>query len=93
METESSFRQLQSLALAKEANAIWPDEFRTAVLDELDVVAMRNESPEDSMNDNSNDNSNDNGSAVPSQGNSGAVGSMQDNSNDLRNMDNTPSTN
>jgi hypothetical protein len=90
METESSFRQLQSLALAKESNAIWADEFRNAVLDELDVVALRAGSPEDSMNDNSNDNS---GSAVPSQGNSGSVGSMQDNSNDLRDMDNTPSTN
>lgn len=90
METESSFRQLQSLALAKESNAIWADEFRNAVLDELDVIALRAGSPEDSMNDNSNDNS---GSAVPSQGNSGAVGSMQDNSNDLRDMDNTPSNN
>ena len=91
METESSFRQLQSLALAKESMAIWPDEFRNAVLDELDVVAMRNGSPEDSMQDTSN--ANDTGSAVPSQGNSGAVGSMQNNANDLRKMDNTPSTN
>lgn len=81
METESSFRQLQSLALAKESMAIWPDEYRNAVLDELDVVAMRQESPDDGSSDNS-------GSAVPSQGNSGAVGSMQDNSNELRDMDN-----
>lgn len=81
METESSFRQLQSLALAKESMAIWPDEYRNAVLDELDVVAMRTQTPDDGSSDNS-------GSAVPSQGNSGAVGSMQDNSNELRDMDN-----
>jgi len=30
------------------------------------------------------------GSAVPSQGNSGAVGSMQYNANDLRSADNNP---
>lgn len=80
MESESSFRQLQSLALAKEANAIWPDEFRNAVLDELDVVALRSTVPGEEQADNA-------GSVVPSQGNSGAVGSMQDNSNELRDMD------
>jgi hypothetical protein len=80
MENESSFRQLQSLALAKESNAIWPDEYRTAVLDELDVVAMRAGVPQDSDSQP--------GSSVPTQGNSGAVGSMQDNSNELRDMDN-----
>jgi hypothetical protein len=85
METESSFRQLQSLALAKESMAIWPDEFRAAVLDELDVVALRSASPEDSVE--SEPANSNNGSAVPSQGNSGAVGSMQDNSNELRDMD------
>jgi hypothetical protein len=81
MENESSFRQLQSLALAKESNAIWADEYRTAVLDELDVVAMRPGVPDDGNSDSSN-------SSVPTQGNSGAVGSMQDNSNELRDMDN-----
>ena len=81
MENESSFRQLQSLALAKESMAIWPDEYRSAVLDELDVVAMRTDVPDEMFADNSS-------SAVPSQGNSGAVGSMQDNSNELRDMDN-----
>ena len=82
MESESSFRKLQSLALAKESMALWPDEFRAAVLDELDVVALRDSIPEDAQSDNS--------SSVPSQGNSGSVGSMQDNSNDLRNQDNAP---
>jgi hypothetical protein len=79
MENESSFRQLQSLALAKESNAIWPDEYRNAVLDELDVMAMRESVPSDMSQDSS-------ASVVPSQGNTGAVGSMQDNSNDLRDM-------
>jgi hypothetical protein len=81
MENESSYRQLQSLALAKETNAIWPDEYRNAVLDELDVPAIRSQVPTEPGSDNS-------GSSVPSQGNSGAVGSMQDNSNELRDMNN-----
>lgn len=81
METESSYRQLQSLALAKESMAIWPDEYRHAVLDELDVIALRPETPDEGAQDAS-------GSSIPSQGNSGAVGSMQDNSNELRDMDN-----
>ena len=81
METESSYRQLQSLALAKESMAIWPDEYRHAVLDELDVIALRAETPDQGAQDAS-------GSSIPSQGNSGAVGSMQDNSNELRDMDN-----
>jgi hypothetical protein len=80
MENESSYRQLQSLALARESNAIWPDEYRNAVLDELDVTAIRSQVPQDS--------SDSSGSNVPSQGNSGNVGSMQDNSNELRDMDN-----
>lgn len=83
MESESSYRQLQSLALAKESGAIWMDEFRASVLDELDIVALHSSAPDDSM-----DSSSDSGSAVPSQGNSGAVGSMQDNSNELRDMNN-----
>jgi hypothetical protein len=84
MENESSFRQLQSLALAKESNAIWADEYRAAVLDELDVMSMHDSAPEDVAQDSS-------VSVVPSQGNSGAVGSMQDNSNDLRSMDTSSS--
>jgi hypothetical protein len=81
MESESSYRQLQSLALAKESGAIWMDEFRASVLDELDIVALHDMAPDDSV-----DSSNTNGSSLPSQGNSGSVGSMQDNSNDLRDM-------
>ena len=81
METESSYRMVQSLALAHEAGAIWQDELRAAVMDELDVVSMHSEPPTDGMDSSD-------GNNVPSQGNSGAVGSMQDNSNDLRDMDN-----
>lgn len=90
MESESSFRKLQSLALAKESQALWPDEFRQAVLDELDVVALHNEVYDPNMDiQHANDVAN-NSSVVPSQGNSGAVGSMQNNANDLRNQDNQP---
>lgn len=81
METESSYRMVQSLALAYEAGAIWQDEFRDAVMDELDVHSLHSYAPNDSAPDSSD-------GTVPSQGNSGAVGSMQDNSNDLRDMDN-----
>ena len=85
MESESSYRQLQSLALAHDSGAIWIDEFRAAVLDELDIVALHDQHPEDLLNSTSSSSS-----SIPSQGNSGSVGSMQDNSNDLRNMDGTP---
>jgi hypothetical protein len=80
METESSYRMVQSLALAYEAGAIWQDEMRAAVMDELDVHSLHATPP--------NSDQSDAGSVVPSQGNSGEVGSMQDNSNELRDLDN-----
>lgn len=83
METESSYRMVQSLALAYESGAIWQDEMRNAVMDELDVNSLHSTPP-------GNEQDNNNNSAVPSQGNSGNVGSMQDNSNDLRDIDNQP---
>lgn len=84
IEVEATQRFMQALALARETNAIWDDEYRQAVIELLDITKMHNTPPED-----------DNpfepgGSAVPSQGNSGAVGSMQDNANDLRDEDNAP---
>lgn len=82
METESSYRMVQSLALAYEAGAIWQDEMRAAVMDELDVPSLHSTVPGDSSDSSQ-------GSAVPAQGNSGSVGSMQDNSNDLRDIDNS----
>ncbi len=84
IETEASQRVMQSLALAYEAKAIHQDEFRDAVLEALDVKKLHTEAPAiDSADDSS-------GSAIPSQGNSGSVGSMQDNANDLRDSDNAP---
>lgn len=84
IEVEATQRLMQALALARETNAIWDDEYRDAVIEVLDIKKMHNTSPED-------DNPYEpGGSAVPSQGNSGAVGSMQDNANDLRDEDSAP---
>jgi hypothetical protein len=84
IETEPSQRMMQALALAKEANAIWDDEFRDAVIETLDIAKLHNSPPSSA------DQSNDAPSIVPSQGNSGAAGSMQDNANDLRPADDAP---
>ncbi len=78
IEVEATQRMMQAYALAKETNAIWDDEYREAVIELLDVPKMHDSVPE------VNDGSSDSGSAVPGQGNSGAVGSIQDNSNDIR---------
>lgn len=84
IETEASQRVMQSLALAKETNAIWDDEYRASVLETLDIPKMHPTGP-------SADTSASTGSsAIPSQGNSGAVGSMQDNANDLKAQDAQP---
>lgn len=83
IETEASQRMMQALALAKETNAIWDDEYREAVIETLDIPKLHTTNPPV-------DGQQDTGSAVPSQGNSGAVGSMQDNANDLRQSDNAP---
>ena len=84
IETEPSQRMMQALALAKEKGAIWDDEFRNAVIETLDIAKLHNEPPlMDSVSSSSS-------SAVPSQGNSGSVGSMQDNANDLRQSDGNP---
>lgn len=85
IETEPSQRVMQSLALAYESQAIWQDEFRDAVLETLDVKKMHSTPPVADATAASTGSS-----AVPSQGNSGAVGSMQDNANDLRTQDNAP---
>jgi hypothetical protein len=83
IETEPSQRMMQALALAKETNAIWDDEYRDAVIETLDIAKMHTTPPPITSDEPSN-------SPVPSQGNSGAVGSMQDNANDLRPEDNAP---
>ena len=85
IETEPSQRVVQSLVLAYEAGAIWKDELRESVIEALDIPRLHTTAPDDGT-----DSSNGNGSIVPSQCNSGAVGSTQDNANDLRDGDNAP---
>lgn len=82
IESEPSQRLMQALALARETGAIWDDEYREAVIETLDVPKLHS-TPPNSQQENA-------GSAVPSQGNSGAVGSMQDNANDLEQADSAP---
>lgn len=83
IETEPSQRYTQALALAHESGAIWDDEYREAILEALDVKKLHDSSPTIEVTPPS-------GSVIPSQGNSGAVGSMQDNANDQRDADNAP---
>jgi hypothetical protein len=83
IETEASQRMMQALALARETNAIWDDEYRAAVIETLDIPKLHEGLPPVAGQEQTN-------SAVPSQGNSGAVGSMQDNANDQRAADNAP---
>jgi hypothetical protein len=84
IEVEPSQRMMQALALARETNAIWDDEYRAAVIETLDIPKMHDVPPPDDDPRTPDDN------VLPSQGNSGAVGSMQDNSNDMRDADNEP---
>ena len=84
IEVEPSQRLMQALALARETNAIWDDEYRAAVIETLDIPKMHDTAPP--IDDDPR--INDGGSPIPGQGNSGAVGSMQDNANDLRDADN-----
>jgi len=88
IEVEPSQRLMQALALARETNAIWDDEYRAAVIETLDIPKMHDTVPD--TDDPYVDTSDGNSSAIPGQGNSGAVGSMQDNANDLRDADNDP---
>lgn len=84
IETEPSQRMAQALVLAHEAGALWDDEFREAIIEVLDIKKLRTSVP--TMGATSDSGS----SIVPSQGNSGAAGSMQDNANDLRAQDAQP---
>ncbi len=85
IETEPSQRLTQALALAYESGAIHQDEYRAAIIEVLDVPRLHNEIPGAT-----NATQNNSGSAIPSQGNSGSVGSMQDNGNASRAQDNAP---
>lgn len=84
IEVEPSQRFMQALALARETNAIWDDEYRAAVIETLDIQRMHDAPPPDDNPYEPDDN------PIPGQGNSGAVGSMQDNANDLRDRDSNP---
>lgn len=87
IEVEPSQRLMQALALARETNAIWDDEYRAAVIETLDVPKMHDTAPPRDDDPYTGD---DDGSPIPGQGQSGAVGSMQDQANDLRDADNEP---
>jgi hypothetical protein len=76
---------MQALALARETNAIWDDEYREAVIETLDIPRLHAGLPPVA-----DEQAQDAGSAIPGQGNTGAVGSMQDNANDLRDADAAP---
>ena len=88
MESEATYRRIQAVSLAYEAGGLWEDEYRSAVLDELDVVPMHKgisptaqsriaavSSPQ---------------SATPSSGNSGSVGQLSNGDNSMRDMDARP---
>jgi len=83
IETEPSQRYAQALALAKESGAIWPDEYREAVIEALDISKLHDSVPPAPEAANAS-------SAIPGQGKSGSVGSMQTNANDLRKADSKP---
>jgi len=87
IEVEPSQRLMQALALARETNAIWDDEYRAAVIETLDVPKMHSTPP---PVDDDPYSPGDSDSPIPGQGNTGAVGSMQDQANDLRDADNEP---
>ena len=86
IETEPSQRLTQALALAYEGKAIWQDEYRAAIIETLDIPRMHDTPPPvDGAAP-----ATPAASAVPAQGNSGAVGSMQDNTNAQRKQDAKP---
>ena len=100
MESEATYRQIQAISLAYEAGALWEDEYRDAILDELDVVPMhKGISPfaQDKVNNITATTAPataapaaSSGSATPSKGNTGTVGQMSNSDNSLRSMDNQP---
>jgi hypothetical protein len=95
IETEPTHRMVQALAMAWESGVLQTDEYRTAILDILDIVPVERNAPRGIMmpnnteytqtksNDGQSDSSSDSG-VVPSQGNSGSVGALADGDNELR---------
>lgn len=92
MESEATYRRIQAISLAYEAGGLWEDEYRSAVLDELDVVPLHKGISPTAQNQIAavSPSQPSAGSATPSNGNSGAVGQMSDGDNSMRDMDARP---
>jgi hypothetical protein len=90
IETEPTHRMVQALSMAWESGILQADEYRTAILDILDIVPVEVAPPRGVMMPNNieypatitNDAPAD--GVTPSQGNSGAVGALADGDNELR---------
>jgi hypothetical protein len=78
--------------MAWESGILQADEYRTAILDILDIVPVQVAPPVGVMMPNNieytqtktNDGTDDNSTITPSQGDSGAVGALADGDNELR---------
>lgn len=92
MESEATYRRIQAISLAYESGGLWEDEYRSAVLDELDVVPMhRGNSPTAQSKVSAISSPQPaSGNATPGNGNTGAVGQMSDGDNSMRDMDARP---
>jgi hypothetical protein len=89
IETEPTHRMVQALAMAWESGILQADEYRTAILDILDIVPVQVAPPRGVMMPNNTEytqsTTNDGQNTVtPSQGNSGSVGALDDGDNQLR---------
>jgi hypothetical protein len=89
IETEPTHRMVQALAMAWESGILQADEYRTAILDILDIVPVEVAPPRGVMMPNNTEypasTSNDAPAGItPSQGDSGAVGALADGDNELR---------
>lgn len=94
LEPDPTHRALQSLGLAYTLGGINQDELRNRVVELLDIIPTTDQLPEPNeftgskISSLTDDGGDDNASAVPSQGNSGAVGALDDDgNNDARNSD------
>jgi hypothetical protein len=89
IETEPTHRMVQALAMAWESGILQADEYRTAILDILDIVPVEVAPPRGVMMPNNTEyaatTTNDAPTGItPSQGDSGAVGALADGDNELR---------
>ena len=89
IETEPTHRMVQALAMAWESGILQADEYRTAILDILDIVPVQVAPPRGVMMPNNTEytqsTTNDGQNTItPSQGNSGSVGALNDGDNQLR---------